>query len=197
MIIIDDKLIGDEIAEEQFVCDLSKCKGGCCEDGDAGAPLEKNELLKIRDAYPSIEHLLTPTGKAAIREQGYYTQDKEFGWVTPTVAGGMCAYGYRDNKGVIKCAIEKGHTEGLLKGRSKDWQKPVSCHLFPIRSKKTKEGYLLNYEPRSVLCAPACTLGKKLKVPVYQFLKAPLIRKFGKEFFEALHATAVHVNESR
>lgn len=197
MIIIEDKLIGDEIVEKQFVCDLSKCKGGCCEDGDAGAPLEESELPKIKDAYPYFEHLLTPEGKAAVQKQGHYTHDKEFGWVTPTITGGMCAYGIRDKSGVIKCGIEKAHTEGLLKGKLKRWQKPISCHLFPLRIKKTSKGYLLNYDPRPELCSPACILGKKLKVPVYQFLKAPLIRKFGKDFFKALHAAADHVNESR
>ena len=190
MIIIDNKLVSDELLEEQFVCDLSKCKGGCCEDGDAGAPMEKWELEKLNAHYEVIKPYMTPQGIKEVEKQGKYLYDREFGWVTPTINGGICAYGIKDKTGTILCGIEQAYNDGKL-----DWKKPLSCHLFPVKTKKSKldpDMEYVNYEPREDLCSAACSLGKKLKVPVYQFLKESLIRKYGTEFYEALEATALH-----
>lgn len=190
MIAIDNKLISDQIIEEQFVCDLSKCKGGCCEDGDAGAPLNVDELDELIDNYEILKPYLTPAGIAAIEKQGKYTFDKTYGWVTPTIKGEMCAYAYRDENKVVKCGIEQAYYDGKLA-----WKKPISCHLFPIRIQRSKQDpdiEFVNYEPREDLCKAACSLGKKLKVPVYIFLKESIIRKYGEEFYEALAATAEH-----
>lgn len=173
------------------MCDLNKCKGGCCEDGDAGAPLEIEELQELIKNYQAIKSYLTPDGISAIEKQGKYLYDHEFGWVTPTIKADMCAYGYRDKNGIIKCGIEQAYNDGKI-----SWKKPLSCHLFPIRIKKSKEDpdmEYLNYEPREDLCRAACKLGKKLKVPVYKFLKEALTRKYGKEFYETLAATAEHI----
>jgi hypothetical protein len=191
MIAIDNKLVSDDVAEAKFVCDLNKCKGGCCEDGDAGAPLEKDELKKLTKVYDLVKPYMTFEGIKEVERQGKYIYDQEFGWVTPTIEGNICAYGLRDEFGIIKCAIEKAYLEGKT-----DWKKPVSCHLFPIRITKSKEDpdlEYVNYEPREDLCRAACTLGKKLKVPVYVFLKEALIRKYGEEFYEALAASAEHM----
>ena len=193
MIAIDNKLISDEIIEEQFVCDLTKCKGGCCEDGDAGAPMEKWELEKLNEYYEVIKPYMTKEGIKEIERQGKYIYDRDFGWVTPTINGAICAYGYKDKRGVIQCGIEQAYNDGKL-----DWKKPLSCHLFPIKTQKSKRDpdiEYVNYEPREDLCAAACSLGKKLKVPVYVFLKDALIRKYGEEFYEALEATAKHMNK--
>jgi hypothetical protein len=195
MIAIDNKLISDEILEEQFVCDLSRCKGGCCEDGDAGAPMEMWELKKLDQYFDVLLPYMTEEGKAAVERAGRYLYDKEFGWVTPTVNGGICAYGYRDEQGMIKCGIEQAYNDGKL-----DWKKPLSCHLFPIKTKVSKRDpdiEYVNYEPREDLCKAACSLGKKLKVPVYVFLREPLIRKYGEEFYAALEATAEHLNKHK
>ncbi len=181
MIAIEKVLISDEIIEEQFVCDLNKCKGGCCEDGDAGAPLEKEELARLKQIYDIVKPYLTKEGIAEIDKNGIFVYDQEFGWVTPTIKGKMCAYGFHDEKGIIKCSIEQAYNDGKI-----NWKKPISCHLYPIRVKKTKNNELVNYEPRESLCSPACVLGKKLKVPVYEFLKEPLIRKYGEEFYNVL-----------
>lgn len=185
MIAIDKVLISDEIIEEQFVCDLDKCKGGCCEDGDAGAPLEKSELAYLKNVYEIVKPYLTRVGIAEIESKGKYLYDQEFGWVTPTINGKMCAYGFHDERGIIKCGIEQAYNDGKT-----DWKKPISCHLFPIRVKRTKSNELVNYEPRESLCSPACVLGKKLKVPVFVFLKEPLIRKYGEEFYNVLTEVA-------
>lgn len=187
MVAIDNKLISDEVVEAKFVCDLTKCKGGCCDDGDAGAPLEVEELDELINNYEAIKPYLTEEGVREIEKQGKYVYDVEFGWVTPTINSGICAYGRRDENGIIKCAIEQAYYDGKI-----DWKKPISCHLFPIRIAKSKRDNLeyVNYEPRHDLCRAACKLGKQLKVPVYIFLKDAIIRKYGEEFYEALEATA-------
>jgi len=193
MIFIENKLISDEVIEEQFVCDLNKCKGACCEDGDAGAPLTDEELDYIVDNYEAISKYMTDAGKTEIEKQGKYVYDKTFGWVTPTINNEICAYGYRDDKGTILCAIEQAYNNQEL-----DWKKPISCHLFPIKVTKSKEDpdlEYVNYEPREDLCKAACHLGVKLKVPAYVFLKDAIIRKYGEEFYEGLDATAKHKAE--
>jgi hypothetical protein len=193
MIAIDNKLISDEVIQEHFVCDLNKCKGGCCEDGDAGAPLEVWELEELLNNIEVIKPYLTAEGLAEIERQGKYLYDVEFGWVTPTINGDMCAYGFRDELGIIKCGIEQAYNDGKL-----GWKKPLSCHLFPIKTKKSKQDpdlEYVNYEPREDLCSAACSLGDKLKVPVYEFLKEPIIRKYGAEFYEALKAAAEYAKK--
>ncbi len=179
-------MISDEVVQAQFVCDLHKCKGGCCEDGDAGAPLQKEEKKILDEHFSVIKPYLTAEGLQEIERQGRYLYDREFGWVTPTVHGKICAYGFRDAQGIIKCAIEQAYYDGKM-----EWKKPISCHLYPIKITKTKEYTMLNYEPRETLCQPACTLGKKLKLPVYQFLKEAIVRKFGADFYTALHQVAI------
>lgn len=185
MIAIDNVLLSDEIIEEQFVCDLTKCKGGCCVDGDCGAPLTEEEAGILARIYPKIKSSLEPEYISEIERQGTHTMDDQYGPVTPTVNGGICVYGYTDELGVVKCGIEKAWKEGKT-----DFRKPISCHLFPIRV-ISHDGYeAVNYEPRKTLCKPACKLGKQLKVPVYVFLKDALIRKYGREFYKALEAVA-------
>jgi hypothetical protein len=193
MIAIDNILVSDEVLEEQFVCDLAKCKGGCCEDGDAGAPMEKWELEKLKKHYDVIQPYMNAEGRAEIERQGKYVYDREFGWVTPTINSGICAYGVKDKQGIIKCSIEQAYNDGKL-----DWKKPVSCHLFPVKTQKSKRDpdvEYVNYEPRQDLCRAACSLGKKLKVPVYVFLKESLIRKYGEKFYDALSAAAEHMKK--
>ncbi|MBS4064823.1 MAG: DUF3109 family protein [Chitinophagaceae bacterium] len=187
MIVIDNIYISDEVIEEQFVCDLHKCKGGCCIDGDAGAPLTKEEMNEVKDAYEHVVPLLTDEGKKVVEEQGFYTYDKEFGWVTPTISNGMCAYGLVDEQGIVKCSFEQVYNEGKTK-----WKKPISCHLYPIKISKSKntENEYVNYEPRDPMCNPGCALGKELKVPVYKFLKESLVRKYGEDVYEVLEQIA-------
>lgn len=194
MIAIDNVLVSDAVIEAQFVCDLMKCKGGCCEDGDAGAPLEKDELQILNDIYETVKPYLTQQGIRWIEKQGRYHYDKDFGWVTPTIEGKMCAYGFRDKYGIIKCGIEQAYRDGKI-----NFKKPVSCHLYPVIANKGKKGQFdrVNYEPRETLCNPACIQGKKLKVPVYQFLKEPIIRKYGEGFYAALEKIAETHAESK
>jgi hypothetical protein len=194
LIVIDKILISDEIIEEQFVCDLNKCKGGCCEDGDSGAPLATEELEEVKKAFEIVRPFLAAVGLKELERTGLYRYDREFGWVTPTVSGEICAYGFRDKKGIIKCAFEEAYNQKLI-----SWKKPISCHLYPIRTKQSKynDYHMMNYEPRETLCSPACELGKQLKVPVYQFLKESIIRKFGQSFYTALEKIASEFYEKK
>lgn len=192
MIVIDNILISDDVVEKQFVCDLSRCRGGCCEEGDAGAPLEEEELDIVLEMYEKIKPYMTEASVREVERKGKYQYHREFGWVTPTLGDDreICVYGVRDDKGIIKCAFEQAFYDGVI-----PWKKPISCHLFPIIAKKGKHGDYnrVNYEPREQLCNPACSLGKKLQVPVYEFLKEPLVRKFGEDFYQALaRAARIH-----
>jgi hypothetical protein len=194
LIAIDNILISDEVISEQFVCDLNKCKGGCCEDGDSGAPLTTEELELLRNLIEHIKPYISGEGLKVLETEGLYKYDQEFGWVTPTIGGKMCVYGYRDEQGIIKCGIEQAYLDKKI-----NWKKPISCHLFPVKitkSKRQNQEYV-NYEPRQDLCKAACKLGKQLKVPVYAFLKDALIRKYGEDFYSTLEATAVHIKKDK
>jgi len=184
MIQIDDKLISEELFSEEFVCNLAKCKGICCVDGDAGAPLDEDETKILDEIYPKIKPYLRPEGIQAIEEQGTYTLDFEGDLVTPLVNNAECAYVIFDEKGYTKCAIEKAYEDGVI-----DWQKPISCHLYPIRITEYSNFSAINYHEWDI-CSDACTLGKELGVKVYQFLKKPLIRKYGEEFYQTLSEAA-------
>lgn len=183
--------MSDDILTEEFVCDLGKCKGACCEEGDAGAPLSNEELKQVEAYYETVKPYLPKASVEQIEAKGKYVYDDEFGWVTPTLPSDneICVYAFREKNGLIKCAFEQAYNEGKI-----PWKKPISCHLYPIIAYRGKHGDYerLNYEPRKITCSPACRLGEKLKVPVYKFLQEPLIRKYGKTFYEALEAVAAH-----
>ncbi|WP_417430111.1 DUF3109 family protein [Halpernia sp.] len=181
MIQIDDKLISEDLFTEEFVCNLSKCKGACCVEGDVGAPLEKHETEILENIYEKVKPYLRPEGVKALEKQGAWTLDPNDGdFVTPMIEGKECAYVIFDKNGVTKCGIEKAYEDGAI-----DWQKPISCHLYPIRANQYSTFVALNYHEWEI-CSDACTLGKELHVPVYKFLKTPLIRKYGEEFYETL-----------
>ena len=184
MIQIDDKLISEDLFSEEFVCNLAKCKGICCVEGDAGAPLDEDETKILDEIYPKIKSYLRSEGIQAIEEQGTYTLDFEGDLVTPLVNNAECAYVIFDEKGYTKCAIEKAYEDGVI-----DWQKPISCHLYPIRITEYSNFSVINYHDWDI-CSDACTLGKELGVKVYQFLKKPLIRKYGEEFYQTLSEAA-------
>jgi hypothetical protein len=189
VIVIDNILVSEEVVDKQFVCDLGKCKGGCCEDGAAGAPLDREEMIIINEVFEKIKPYLTKDSIAEIEKKGRYVYDTEFEWVTPTLDSDneICVYGNRGENGIINCAFEQAYFDKVI-----EWKKPISCHLYPIIAKKGKHGDYerVNYEPREQLCSPACALGEKMKVPVYQFLKEPIIRKYGNDFYEALDTIA-------
>ncbi|AQY22463.1 DUF3109 family protein [Riemerella anatipestifer] len=184
MIQIEDKLISEDLFLEEFVCNLNKCKGACCIEGDAGAPLEQSEIKILDDIYPKIKSYLRPEGIKAIEEQGTSVEDFEGDLVTPLIDNRDCAYVIFDENGITKCGIEKAYEEGAI-----DWQKPISCHLYPIRITEYSTFTAFNYHEWKI-CSDACAFGKELKVPVYKFLKTPLIRKYGEGFYQTLTEAA-------
>lgn len=184
MILIDNTCISDDIADQFFVCNLEKCKGACCVEGDSGAPLEKEELQILADIYPVVEPYLTEEGKSILEKQGLYSVDDDGDYVTPVIDDRECAYAFYDENKVLKCAIEQAYRDGKT-----DFIKPISCHLYPIRVTKYEQYHALNYD-RWVICKDACTLGEALGVPVYKFLKQPLIRAYGQEWYDQLEQEA-------
>lgn len=180
MIELDNVILSDDIKEKFFVCDLDKCKGACCVEGDLGAPLQENELLIMDAIYEKVEPYLSEEGKAAIKEQGKYLLDEDGDYSTPTIGEKECAYAIYDEKGILKCGIEQAYLDGKI-----NYKKPISCHLYPIRAKKYDEFEALNYDQWHI-CSPACELGQKLGIPVYKFLKDALTRKYGEEWYEKL-----------
>lgn len=184
MIIIDDKYISDEIVEEQFVCNLSACKGACCVAGDCGAPLTKTEIKTLKKIYPTIKPYLRPEGIAEVEKTGFYYIDDEYGYVTPIVNKGICAYATIDENGLTSCGIEKAYNDKKV-----DFKKPISCHLYPIRITKYDNWEAVNYD-RWDVCKAACKNGKALKVPVYRFLREALVRHYGQPFYDVLDKIA-------
>ncbi|MEH6304823.1 DUF3109 family protein [Olivibacter sp. CPCC 100613] len=184
MIEVSDVLVNEKIIKEQFVCNLNRCKGACCVEGDSGAPLDQHELAILAEIYPKVKPFMTLKGIETVENNGTHVVDEEGDLTTPCVDGNKeCAYVTWEN-GITKCAIEIAHQRGLI-----NWKKPISCHLYPIRITKYPEFDVLNYD-RWHICHDACSYGRELKVPVYRFLKEPLIRKYGEEWYKELEEAA-------
>lgn len=188
---IQDKIVSTQIFERQFVCDLTACKGACCIEGNGGAPVTKEEVDIIEANLDKIRPYMRPEGIAAIEAHGVVYEDEDFEPATTLVNGKECAFVYFDQTNTAKCAIEKAHREGQI-----DFIKPISCHLYPIRTKQFNEYTALNYEKWDI-CEPACACGEKLDVPVYKFLKEPLIRAFGPEFYKELEVVSRELDTER
>lgn len=177
---IGDVLISDEVLTERFICDLQDCKGACCIEGDAGAPLELDEVLELEEVLPVIWDGLDLQARKVINKQGVAYTDPEGQLVTSIVNGKDCVFTCYDEQGCCFCAIEKAFREGKTKFR-----KPISCYLYPIRVKQVGDMEALNYD-RWNICKAAVLLGQKENVRVYEFLKEPLIRKFGEAWYQEL-----------
>ncbi len=177
MIQIQQTLISDDIFEEEFICDLCRCKGQCCVDGDSGAPITKEEYTEINEILPEIWDDLSPKAQELINEKGIAYTDYDGELVTSIINGEECVFTFFDENGVCKCAIDNAYREGRI-----SVQKPISCHLYPIRLKEYEEFTAVNYNRWSI-CEPAIDLGRKNGVPLYRFLKEPLIRKFGEDWY--------------
>lgn len=189
MIQIDDKVISTDLFTRKYLCDLSKCKGECCDEGDSGAPLEESETAILDEIYPMVEPYLNEKEKEEIAKQGKWVIDSDGDKVTPIINGRECVYTYRDEDGTWKCAIEKAYNEGKI-----SFKKPISCHLYPIRVTKYKKFEALNFHEWHV-CKPAMELGEKIGLPVYKFLKEPIVRAYGEEFYNAMEELAAEVEE--
>lgn len=184
MLLIENTLVSDELISENFVCNISKCKGECCVAGEAGAPLEKEETTYLEKNYLKIKPFLNSKGIKSIEEQGVFVKGYDGDFETPLVNGEECAYTVFSESGIASCGIENAHKQGAI-----DFQKPISCHLYPVRIQYYEKMVSVNYHSWTI-CSEACSFGDSLKIPIYQFVKIALIRKFGKTWFQALEEYA-------
>jgi len=189
MLEIKRAIVSLDILDKQFLCDILKCKGACCVEGDSGAPVTAEEGKAIEEAYPQFQEYIPEAHQEEIGKQGFAVVDFEGDLVTPLVDSKQCVYTYEEN-GILKCGIEKAFLEGKI-----TFRKPVSCHLFPIRITEYKRFDAVNYQQIDI-CKPGRQCGKGEKLPLYVFLKEPLIRKYGEEWYEQLHYAAQNYNGS-
>ncbi len=185
MIQLGKTIVSEDIIEKDFTCNLAACKGACCVDGDAGAPVEDNERQILKDIYPKVKSFMSSKGIKAVEKQGIYTTNDDGEYETPLVNGAECAYVVFDKKNTALCAIEEAYNSGVV-----DFKKPISCHLYPVRIQDYSDFAAINYH-KWPICDDACTLGAALQVPVYKFVKEALIRKFGEDWYAELEKIAV------
>lgn len=179
MIKIGKTLVSDDLEDAHFICNLPQCHGDCCVEGDAGAPLEEEEISILEDYLDEVKPFMTQAGREVVEKTGVFDYDADGSYVTPLVNGRECAFVYQEN-GINFCAVEKAFSEKKIK-----FQKPISCHLYPIRLQQVGEFTAVNYEKWSI-CRPAVIMGRNQVVPLYRFLKQPLIRRFGEDWFALL-----------
>jgi hypothetical protein len=181
-------IVSEEILEKEFVCNLGACKGACCVAGEAGAPLEKDELEALRENFEEIKPFLREKGLQAIEDQGLYTTTDLGEFETPLVEGRECAYVIFNDKKHAMCGIEEAFNQGAT-----EFRKPISCHLYPVRIRQYSQFAAINYHKWEI-CDDACALGTELQIPVYKFVKDALIRKFGEKWYKELEEIADKFN---
>lgn len=188
LIEVENKIISTELFDQHFVCDLNKCKGNCCIEGDSGAPLNDDDVQSIESNITHIFKQLNNDSINKIKNQGFYQIDQDEEKVTNLMDDGACVFAFKDEQGIYNCAIEKANKLYGLQ-----FIKPLSCHLYPIRTKKFNSYIGLNFDKWSI-CSPACSLGKEMKIKVYTFLKEPIIRAFGEDFYKELEKIDVELD---
>lgn len=180
MIIVDNTIVSEDIKNTCFTCDLTACKGACCVEGDAGAPLDEEEISILEDSVDYIKPFMRKEGVTEIEKNGVFDIDEQGQYSTPLVNAKECAFVTFDSEGIAMCAIELAWKAG-----KSDFRKPVSCHLYPIRISKYNDFDALNYHNWHI-CKPALVYGKETNLPVYIFLKEALIRKYGEKYYNDL-----------
>ncbi len=187
---IGDILISSDIITEKFCCDYETCKGICCVEGDAGAPVTIDEVMEIENSTDVVWDDLSASAQSVIDQQGVAYTDQEGDLVTSIVGGKDCVFTCYDGDNCL-CALEKAYRKGLT-----GYCKPISCALYPIREKVFSDGTVaLNYH-RWNICECGRKKGKALDLPVYQFLKEPLVRRFGEEWYQELCDVAQMLSSS-
>lgn len=188
---VGDVLVSPDIITEKFCCDLDKCKGECCVEGDSGAPLTMDEIAGIEDALDIVWNDMSASAQAVVDKQGVAYNDRDGDLVTSIVNGKDCVFTCYEN-GCCLCALERAYRGGKTK-----FIKPIYCALYPIREKRFAGGLVgLNYN-RWDVCRPAVEKGRELGLPVYKFLEGPLVRRFGKEWYQELCEIAETLLASR
>lgn len=181
MIIIDNTIVSDDFKKACFICDLEKCKGACCVEGDAGAPLDEEEISILEDSLDYVIPYMRQEGIDEVNKNGVFDFDSTGHYVTPLVNGKECAFAIFNDQGIAMCAIEKAWNEGKV-----SFRKPISCHLYPIRLSGYKDFEAINYHNWHI-CEPARIKGKEVNLPVHRFLKEAIIRKYGESYYEEMN----------
>jgi len=184
---IGKTIVSEEIISKDFVCNLTACKGACCVEGEAGAPVEDKERDLLKEVYAEVKPFLRKEGIAAIEEQGTHIENDFGDFETPLVNDAECAYVTFDDRGTALCGIEAAYRAGKI-----DWKKPISCELYPVRVQKYSQFAAVNYH-RWPICDDACSLGKELQTPIYKFVKEALIKKFGEDWYMEVEKVALKV----
>lgn len=180
MFIVGNAIVSKDIIEEAFVCNIEKCKGACCIEGDQGAPLDEEDIASIQKNLLAVKPYMSEKGRELLAEKGFHETDPDGDEVTTCLPSGECVFAVYDEKNVLHCAIQQANLKEQF-----DYPKPISCHLYPIRVSKFKQEDALAYHQWH-LCKPACALGQELHVPVYKFLQEPLVRKYGQSWWDEL-----------
>ncbi|MEE3019641.1 MAG: DUF3109 family protein [Bacteroidota bacterium] len=188
---LGDTLVSEDLLKEHFACDLSQCKGACCVEGEAGAPLSAEEVQQLTKDYDAIAPFLNEAGRKAIAAQGTSIVAKDKSLETPLVDGAACAYATFDERGWVHCGIEQAHQAGAV-----DWKKPISCHLYPVRVKDYSVFTAVNYH-RWQICSAGCANGKQMQMPLYRFVAEALQKKFGADWFAELERVASKQNKNQ
>ena len=178
MIALGDTLISEDVFDTLFACDLSKCKGACCVEGESGAPLTEEEVDRLEGAFEVVKPMLRPEALAVIEEVGLFEVDQDGEFVTPIIKGRECVYATFESNGTAKCAFESAWRQG-----KSDWPKPISCHLYPIRLKQLQDFTALNVHQWTI-CDGARTCGASSNITVLEFCRTALIREFGEAWYD-------------
>ena len=186
---LGNTIVSEDIIKNDFVCNLNACKGSCCIEGEAGAPVSEEETRILQEIYPKVKPFLRKEGIKAIEEQGVFITTKKSERETPLVNGKECAYVPFSEGGIAACGIEEAYQAGEIDSIAKGFKKPISCHLYPVRVQKYNSFSAVNYH-RWPICDDACVLGNELSIPVYRFVKDALIRRFGEGWYLELEKVA-------
>lgn len=190
MIKVGDIILSDDIATQKFACDTPACKGACCVVGDAGAPVSKDEVPVLHKAYHTLKNELRPEAVAVAEKDGVVIGSKEKGYEISCVNSAECIFVNYDEQEVAYCTIQKAFFEGRFK-----WEKPISCHLYPVRLKKIGGFEYANFEYIPKMCSAACAKGEKEDTYLANFLERPLVRRYGQEWYDEFLAACEYVRE--
>ena len=177
-----DVILSEDIATSAFACDITRCKGACCVVGDAGAPVSKSEIPILNKAFRKLKSNLAPEAVNVAEEEGVVIGNSEDGYEINSVNGKECIFVQKDERGVATCAIQEAYYSGNF-----DWEKPISCHLYPIRLKKIAGMEFANFEYIPELCAAGCANGKETGTYLADFLETALVRRYGHDWFVAFN----------
>ena len=192
MIRVQDVILSEEIATAKFACNISKCKGACCVVGDAGAPVSKDEIPILRKAFRKLKSRLDSEAVQKAEDEGVVLGNSEDGYEINCIDSGECIFVEKNEDGVATCAIQNAYYQGEF-----NWEKPISCHLYPVRLKHIAGMDYANYEYIADLCSAACKNGEENGIYLSDFLKTALVRRYGKQWYEEFLETCNEVRQSK